>query len=220
MVRISGMSEKSMVSSPIVWRASISASCGERGLPRSSCSENCFSIEFSFVTGCAAGGNDSHDLLRALFSAGVNHGEKQQRALHRADGMPARFARFDPLRERQAIWVLKDEDGGSERNPGLADIGFVLLVVPFESHRFLLLQILASARHADRQIVNQPSIRNSITVGSLGVSSGPASPWTHEVQNDVLGSIEQTEPPFQRDELEFLRSGERPPDRSLKPFAS
>src|ERR1022692_3664292 len=50
MARISGMSEKSMVSSPIVWRASISASCsGERGLPRSSCSENCFSIKFSFV---------------------------------------------------------------------------------------------------------------------------------------------------------------------------
>src|ERR1017187_8957796 len=147
MARISGMSEKSMVSSPIVWRASISASCsGERGLPRSSCSENCFSIKFSFVTGCAAGGNDSHDLLRALFSVGVNHGEKQQRALHRAAGMPARFARFDPLRERQAIWVLKDQDGGSERNPVLADIGFVLLVVPFESHRFLLLQILASAK--------------------------------------------------------------------------
>src|ERR1017187_9995273 len=152
MVRISGMSEKSMVSSPIVWTASCS---GERGLPRSSCSENCFSIEFSFVTGCAAGGNDSHDLLRALFSAGVNHGEKQQRALHRADGMPARFARFDPLRERQAIWVLKDQDGGSERNPVLADIGFVLLVVPFEPHRFLLLQILASARTCGPQ--NRPA---------------------------------------------------------------
>src|ERR1017187_4199517 len=214
------MSEKSMVSSPIVWRASISASCsGERGLPRSSCSENCFSIAFS-PTGGAAGGNDPHNLLRALFSVSVSHREKQQRALHRADGMPARFARFDPLRERQAIWVLKDEDGGSERNPGLADIGFVLLVVPFESHRFLLLQILASARHADRQIVNQPSIRNSITVGSLGVSSDLASAWTHQLPNDLLGSIEQTEPPFQRDELEFLRSGEHPPDRSLKPFAS
>src|ERR1035438_1321222 len=162
MARISGMSEKSMVSSPIVWRASISASCsGERGLPRSSCSENCFSIKFSFVTGCTAGGDDSHDLLRALFSVGVNHGEKQQRALHRADGMPTRFARFDPLRERQAIWVLKDQDGGSERNPVLADIDFVLLIVPFESHRFLLLQILASARTCPPQN-RQPAIDSKL----------------------------------------------------------
>jgi hypothetical protein len=34
----------------------------------------------------------------------------------------------------------------------LADIGFVLLVVPFESHRFLLLQILASAANVGQTI--------------------------------------------------------------------
>src|ERR1017187_2950345 len=98
MVRISGMSEKSMLSSPICWRASISASCSaERGLLRTSCSESCFSIEqtstgvvWRFAT--SPGALESHGAAGAPRRSGQRPasvgapGFDPARPIHRAGG--------------------------------------------------------------------------------------------------------------------------------------
>jgi hypothetical protein len=74
----------------------------------------------------------------------MNYREKQKRATYNADGVPPRFARFDPFRENHATRIFESEHGVLERHAMFPEIAFVLLLVPFESHNFIVSQILAS----------------------------------------------------------------------------
>src|SRR5580704_3243014 len=97
-----------------------------------------FVIANSLLPSCAAGRNNTDDLMLALLFCRMGH-EQHYHSTDESDRPPSRFSILDPLPLNQSTRIQKHQSCQFERNPMLPEILVSFRLIPFEQDHLRLL---------------------------------------------------------------------------------